>query len=441
MSLHDMKVMFVEDDTQTKEAIKFFLQDEVKELYLASNGQEGLELFEQLKPDIVITDENMPIMCGLEMIEKIKVQKPNQSVVLFTAKSDVEILTHAIDVNINKIVLKPVKDFEVFLSKLEELSQNIITQKRIKEKEYLEEEKRKILSDYVLWSTSDLEGNVTDISSAFLKLSGYGKEEVIGQNHNIFRRSDYSKKSFKESWKILDNGEKWEGELENQTKDGQVYWISTIITPFCNENGEKIGYKSIKMDITDKKHIESLSEHDNLTKLFNRRKIAQYLVEYKEKVDRYNIDCSVVMIDIDDFKLINDHLGHVVGDKILEEFGGLLSKNVRKTDIVSRWGGEEFVILLPYLDLKQGFLSAKKLRELIENHTFYNNIKITSSFGVSVLSSIKTYMQTIDQADKAMYQSKNSGKNLVTIYSKESYGNSFTMVQEIINEQSSGALI
>ena len=413
MSLRDMKVLFAEDDLPTREAIKFFLQDEVKELYLASNGKEGLELYEKLNPDIVITDEDMPLMCGLEMIEKIKEKNQNQSVVLFTAKSDVEVLTHAIDVNIDKIVLKPIKDFEVFLSSLEEISKKIIAQKEIKKAKYIEEEKKKILGDYVLWSISDLEGNIIDISNAFLELSGYTKEEVLGKNHSIFRGCDYSKEIFKEFCETLESGKNWKGELQNKTKDGLDYWVYTIITPLYDEDKKKIGYKSIKMDITEKKHMESLSEHDNLTKLYNRRKIKKQLKEYKEKVDRYNIDCTVIMIDIDDFKLINDQMGHATGDKILEEFANLISNNVRKTDLVSRWGGEEFVLLLPYLSLEQGFLSAEKLRGLIENHTFYNNIKITSSLGVSALSYAKTYMQTIDEADKAMYQSKKSGKNLV----------------------------
>lgn len=421
MSLSSMIVLFVEDDLYTQENIKMILEDEVKELHIASNGEEGLKFHKSINPDIVIADECMPILSGLDMIKKIQKFNPNQSTVLFTALSDTKTLSKAINLNIDKLVLKPLEDFEIFLSKLKEIAKKINIQRELERQKFQLEEQNKIIDRYVLSSVSDLNGNVVDISSAFLELSGFTKKEVIGKNHSIFRAKEYSKEVFEEFWEVLKAGKQWKGELKNLTKEGKVYWIKTVIAPLFDKNGEKIGYKSIKVDITDKKYIESLSEHDSLTGLYNRRKIEEYLTKYKEKVDRYDIDCSVVMIDIDDFKLINDQMGHIVGDKILEEFSNLMRNNLRKIDIVARWGGEEFLLLLPHIDLEQGFELAEKLRQSVESNMFTNNIKVSSSFGISKLTSSKTVMQTIDEADRAMYQSKENGKNRVSIFDEKNF--------------------
>jgi len=410
-----MRVLLVEDDLAIQDEMKSLIKDEVISLHVASNGQEGYEFYVTYKPDIIITDERMPIMNGLEMSEKIKKENPNQAIVLFTALRDTKTLEKAININIDKLVLKPLNDFSIFLEKLGSIANNISAEKQLKSYLHQLSEKNKIIDEHVMYSVSDLDGNVTEASNAFLDLSGFSIEEVVGKNHSIFKTQESQKQIFIDMWDDLNNDKTWRGELENRTKDGVNYWIKAVIVPCFNEEGIKVGYTAIKEDMTDKKRIEFLSEHDTLTGIYNRRKLEMELLRYKDKVDRYHIECCLILVDIDKFKNINDSFGHLIGDKILKEFTNILNINIRKTDILARWGGEEFMIIVPYLDCKSASVLAEKLRGEIESFEFTKNIKITSSFGVSFLAYDKTINDAISNVDKALYKAKSNGRNLVSM--------------------------
>jgi PAS domain S-box-containing protein len=114
-----------------------------------------------------------------------------------------------------------------------------------------------IFDKYVITSTSDLKGRITEVSEAFCKISGYTKEELMGQPHNIVRHPDMPKSVFKELWSTIQKGEIWKGDVKNRTKDGSVYWVDSTIIPLKEPTTNKIyGYKSIRVNITDSKKLE-----------------------------------------------------------------------------------------------------------------------------------------------------------------------------------------
>jgi len=117
-----------------------------------------------------------------------------------------------------------------------------------------------ILDRYVISSTTDLKGNITDVSEAFCKISGYSKEELIGKPHNIIRHPDMPKEVFKQMWKTISKGKVWEGEVKNRKKNGGSYWVRAVISPLYDERGKRIGYTAVRQDITDKKKIEELNK-------------------------------------------------------------------------------------------------------------------------------------------------------------------------------------
>jgi diguanylate cyclase (GGDEF)-like protein/PAS domain S-box-containing protein len=166
-----------------------------------------------------------------------------------------------------------------------------------------------------------------------------------------------------------------------------------------------------------KKKLEISVRTDPLTDLPNRRGLAEKLEYERVRFDRSKNPFTIIMGDIDQFKEINDTFGHDAGDHILANIARMLKDNSRKQDIVSRWGGEEFIILLPETDLGNGAILAEKLRDKIEKETFiYHDTKIpvTLSFGLSVYN--KKGMKTDDvikQADQCLYEAKNSGRNKV----------------------------
>jgi len=161
------------------------------------------------------------------------------------------------------------------------------------------------------------------------------------------------------------------------------------------------------------KNLEYLSFHDNLTKLYNRHYFMSTLKDHFNNVARQKGTSAILMIDLDFFKKINDEYGHVVGDKVLKQFSSVLSKALRAGDIAARWGGEEFIVLLPKANKEQSMTLAKRLINAVEKYIFESNIHLTISVGVSQFKSNDTIESWIERADTALYQAKNEGRNCI----------------------------
>jgi diguanylate cyclase (GGDEF)-like protein len=159
--------------------------------------------------------------------------------------------------------------------------------------------------------------------------------------------------------------------------------------------------------------LERVSRTDQLTKINNRIALDEALIEEKYKFDRYHAACSIILLDIDDFKKVNDKFGHLTGDKVLVEIAGLLKDSLRKSDIVGRWGGEEFLIICPNTDLETVRVVAESVRERISEFSFSEAGHKTSSFGISTFEKDYSIESVIDQADKALYRAKQAGRNKV----------------------------
>lgn len=159
--------------------------------------------------------------------------------------------------------------------------------------------------------------------------------------------------------------------------------------------------------------LHYLSTHDPLTDLYNRAKITTEAEEHIKRKKRDINECSLVFIDIDDFKHLNDQHGHNVGDIILEHFANALKKCARETDIVGRWGGDEFVVLCPGTLLDEAKRFARRLQEELDNTSFYDGAAVSCSIGLSELKSDENLEQWLDRADNAMYQAKSSGKHCI----------------------------
>lgn len=165
-----------------------------------------------------------------------------------------------------------------------------------------------------------------------------------------------------------------------------------------------------------KKELDTLYITDRLTNVYNRVKIDEIIDTELKKKKRYNHTCSVILIDVDYFKLVNDTYGHLVGDSILKEFATLLKESVRDTDYVGRWGGEEFIIVCPQTDQNGALSLAEHLRGKIEEFYFTMAGKKTASFGIATCTDKDDITSLIDNADKALYMAKGGGRNQVVYY-------------------------
>lgn len=160
--------------------------------------------------------------------------------------------------------------------------------------------------------------------------------------------------------------------------------------------------------------LDTLSTTDYLTNLSNRRKIDSILANEISKVKRHKQDLSFAIIDIDNFKNVNDTFGHLVGDKVLVQLALIIKTSLRNIDSVGRWGGEEFCVILPYTNMQNSLLLLERLREEIKQANFNIGQSITCSFGVSSVSNNKfTFDELVNTADEMLYEAKRSGKDKI----------------------------
>lgn len=177
---------------------------------------------------------------------------------------------------------------------------------------------------------------------------------------------------------------------------------------------DKVKEKTKSLIKANEKLIQ-LASKDTLTNIYNRRMLDEYILQETTKSKRYKSDLSLMILDIDHFKETNDKYGHQVGDEVIIQICNLISNNIRESDIFGRWGGEEFIILLPQTNLDSAYVLAQNLRKKIENYNFGKVGQKTISIGISQFSNNEYISQFIKRADDAMYEAKNSGRNKVLV--------------------------
>ena len=217
----------------------------------------------------------------------------------------------------------------------------------------------------------------------------------------------------------FDKREPFSMEYRLRHKSGEYRWIRDNGQPYYDLDDEFLGYIGSCYDITEshlyEERLKQLSITDPLTKIFNRLKLDETLKTEIRRVQRFGQSLSVILLDIDLFKRINDSFGHETGDSVLIELSKILQANIRETDTLGRWGGEEFLVICPQTDASGTITLAEKLRSAIRDHNFSVGEPITASFGVSTYSYEDTQGGLITRADKALYLAKANGRNTVEV--------------------------
>jgi len=203
------------------------------------------------------------------------------------------------------------------------------------------------------------------------------------------------------------------------TKEQDVKWILDNTVIVRNNEGDIINFVGYLTEITDLKRkeleLENLARIDQLTGIYNRLHLDEVLLSQYYRFNRYSEECSIILVDIDFFKEVNDSYGHLVGDKVLQSFAKLLKNSLRSDDIIGRWGGEEFLIVLPHTSLQQAAFLAEKLCKKIAEYDFETVGHKTASFGVATFTHGKSIEQCVDMADEALYEAKRAGRNQVKV--------------------------
>lgn len=269
------------------------------------------------------------------------------------------------------------------------------------------------IDKYVATMNIGLDAKIKNVSSKLCQLSGFPKDELIGKHFSLLKNNNDQDEVYKELWDKVKNGFIWSGELKSRTKDGTTLWLDSTILPNYNKSKELIGFTSISQNVTHKKLLEIASKTDKLTQLFNRGKLDEYLEDEYNKYQRHKSTFSIIMIDIDNFKSVNDTYGHHIGDSVLIEIADILKNQTRKIDTVGRWGGEEFLIVCLETTKNGAILLAEKLRKRVENFTFNVVKRRTISLGVAEIEDNDTIATLLERADINLYKAKKNGKNKV----------------------------
>ena len=271
---------------------------------------------------------------------------------------------------------------------------------------------------------TDLKGRMEWVNQAFVEITGYSREELIGNNPRMFKSGKHDAHFYQDMWHALNTGKSWRGEIVNRRKDGTLKDEELIIAPVADEKGRIHHYIGVKQDISERKRMETelrtQATTDALTGLSNRRHFFQRAEEELARIKRRNAtEAAVVMLDIDFFKRVNDTYGHSVGDMVLKHAADLMLRSIRITDCCGRFGGEEFAVLLHETDLDAAVQFSERLREVFEKTpvvTETDTIHFTVSFGVTIMNEHERSVDhAIIRADEALYRAKESGRNRVIV--------------------------
>lgn len=269
------------------------------------------------------------------------------------------------------------------------------------------------------------------VSSGCRDLTGYAPDELIDNrvtSYSSLIRDDENDRLMAETERAIGAAEPFSLEYPIERKDGGKIWVwergRGVVDP--NENEDELFLEGIIIDITDRKALEDelseMANRDALTGLLSRREASRLLDEEITRASRYQRRLALLWVDLDHFKDVNDKLGHAAGDTVLRGFSDLLSANVRQVDLFSRFGGEEFVVVLPEMDVTEAEQSAERLRELVAStpQTLEDGrtVNLTMSVGVAIFPDHGSDAPSlIAAADQAMYRAKASGRNRVVVAS------------------------
>ncbi len=269
---------------------------------------------------------------------------------------------------------------------------------------------------------TDRAGQVQWINRAFTELTGYESHEVLGKNLRFLNSGQHDRRFFEALWEMILAGQVWRGEIYNRKKDGSVYVEEQTVTPVRGATGEVSHFVAIKQDVTARKkseeRIEHLALHDPLTDLPNRRALAGSIDRSIARARRGS-PATLLLLDMDNFKVVNDTVGHGPGDQLLVELAGLLSRDLRSGDEIARLGGDEFVILLEGIPVEVGRLTAERLRRTVDEHRFEvagRVFELGISVGVVPIDGLSDATSILSMADSALYAAKEQGRNRIVVF-------------------------
>jgi diguanylate cyclase (GGDEF)-like protein/PAS domain S-box-containing protein len=274
---------------------------------------------------------------------------------------------------------------------------------------------------------TDAEQRILDVNRAFTTITGYTREEILGENASILQSGRHDESFYRELWKSVRERGSWQGEIWDRRKNGDIYPKRLSISAVPDERGQVVRYIGLFSDITTVKQTQEqlyhMANYDSLTGLANRRFFHDRLGRDLQEARRSGEMVALMFIDLDGFKLINDNMGHRAGDVLLRAAADRIRENVRDSDTVARMGGDEFTVVIPRLHNSQhaAGVAQKMLARIAEPVALeQQEIFTTSSIGIAIFPQDAADVEGLLQsADTALYRAKERGKNGCQFYSRD----------------------
>jgi len=393
MFKNKLTILYIEDDPFVQEATSMLLQECCQTLYVANDGEEGYEKYLQYQPDLIITDLNMPKVSGLEFIKKVREHNLNVSIIITSAYSEKEKLFSAIKLGVSDYLTKPFS-FDTLKQSIDKSLKKLQT---VNLKMY----------DTLLESVALLDKKFAFhyVNKAFLEMFHFSKFEQIQSvevqkiftNHLFFEMIE---------------------QLEDEVVVKNIYCTKANKTHLLVKvKMKKVFFEAQEMiliSMVDVSEIAQEAAKDALTGLDTKYTLKEEFQNLLHHSSKHS--CGAIFIDIDNFKLINDNVGHQFGDRVIQKLAEILKNETRKNDLVFRWGGDEFLIFTFGTTLEETTKIAENLRQKINALEFEEYSDFTCSFGVDIVHENDSLEDVIDRIDNALLSAKEYSKNCVVVY-------------------------
>ncbi|MFP4606705.1 MAG: diguanylate cyclase [Thiohalospira sp.] len=409
-----LRLLLVEDNPADAELVAEYLElAEALEVETrrAARLEAAIEAGRQGLVDAVLLDLGLPDSSGLATVERFLAEVEEVPVIVLTGQADADTGVAAIQLGAQDYLLKDQLD--------PDLLGRVVRYAR--ERVRVQEEQRLLAAAFESAHAiiiTDADGIIQRVNPAFGAVTGYPAEEVIGCTPAVLQSGCHDTAFYASMWQSLERQGWWSGEVWNRRRDGTLYPQWESITALHDRRGEVTHYVAVFHDISEQKRLEqALSEqatHDRLTGLLNRGRMEELLADEHERLRRAGGTSALLLLDIDHFKAVNDTYGHPTGDAILRTLAECLIGRVRQVDRVSRWGGEEFVLLLPETDADGAETLAEDLRRTVAALEVPPVPGITLSIGVAALDPGEPLDPTLQRLDDALYAAKAGGRDQVS---------------------------
>ena len=445
MSINEQKILIVDDDPIVLKSLKDLLVIRGYNLDAAIGGQEAICQLEQNKYDLVLLDLQMPYVTGHDVMAHINASNIETSVIIVSGETSFEAAKNACSLGAYDFIRKPYAADELIIT-----INNALEEKRLKkqnvfmEKQLFESER---LHRYIVNTSPDIiyildqDGHFTFINERIESLLGFSKKEIIGKHYSfLVHNDDLEQAKYVFNERRIGNRAAKNIELRLKCKDnGNAHHFNNHTLPielcamgmYAGKTQSKNTYTGtygVARDITERKIAEETisfqAYHDLLTKLPNRALLRDRLNLAINQAKRENEKLAVMFLDLDRFKNINDSLGHMIGDELLQQVSTRLKECIRASDTLARFGGDEFALMLPKLhnDRDDASKLAEKITDTLKT-PFYvdgHELYVSASIGIALYPQDGTHMDIlIKHADVAMYHVKGLGKNGYQFYSNE----------------------